>query len=370
MKRVLPYFFISVAFLGLLVVKFPSIFSYKFSQDTVKNYLKSQDIEDPKGFITDRVIMSDSDTYSVAGYLYAKGEDPTKYNFQHPPLIKYLFGFSILLVGNPFYVQIIFGLMLLFLTYLLGTKILKNRLLALVPVLLLLIDPLFGSQMTETLLDPGQAVFALGYITLMLLYPESYILQGLVLGLFVASKFWSTVIIFVFLIYTYKIFLLKEKINYKKIVISLLLAFFVFSVTYLKTFIVRGAGFIPHQAGGAGFNIFLLLAKEMKYMLAHDSAGAFGGTILLFFRGYILWPVSLLAGIYLMLKTKVKDVWFFLLMLPIVYLFSLSTALPFTRYFLIILPFLYINIIHFYEFFVDKGPPCTSGGGGSGGGAG
>ena len=94
MKRVLPYFFISVAFLGLLVVKFPSIFSYKFSQDTVKNYLKSQDIEDPKGLITDRVIMSDSDTYSATGYLYAKGEDPTKYNFQHPPLIKYLFGFS------------------------------------------------------------------------------------------------------------------------------------------------------------------------------------------------------------------------------------------------------------------------------------
>lgn len=347
MKKVFPYFLIILAFVLLLLTKYPGVFSYSFNQNTVINYLRSQDIEDPASRIKDRLIISDSDIYSATGYLYAKGEDPTRYNFQHPPLIKYLFGFSIFLTGNPFYVQAIFGLTLLFITYFLGTKILKNQLLALVPVMLLLTDPLYGSMMTETLLDLGQAVFALAYITLIFLYPESYILQGLVLGLFAASKFWSTAIVFVILIYGYKLFIKKEKLNLKGGTLSFVVAFAVFALTYLVS-LTRG------------LNMFFFLAKDLKYMLAHDSAGVFGGTILLFLKGYVLWPISLLAGIYPMFKTKVKDIRFFFLILPIIYLLSLSTALPFTRYFLLILPILYINLIFGTSLLVQSGSMSIS----------
>ena len=187
--------------------------------------------------------MSDSDTYAATGYLYAKGEDPTKYNFQHPPLVKYLFGFSTLLTGNPFYVQILFGLSLLFLTYFLGNRIFKNRILAFIPVLLLLVDPLFGSMMTETLLDLGQAVFAFGYIILMLFYPESYILSGVVLGLFAASKFWSTAIIFVGLVYLYKILLLKRKTELQENCSQFFgMLYGLFASTYAVAFVKQGRG--------------------------------------------------------------------------------------------------------------------------------
>jgi predicted membrane-bound dolichyl-phosphate-mannose-protein mannosyltransferase len=338
MKKALPYLLIAALFFIFLFWKHPDVFSYKFNQRIVRDYLRSQDIEDPKGLIKDRIIMSDGDTYAATGYLYAKGEDPTIHNFQHPPLVKYLFGFSILLTGNPFYVQVFFGLVLLWLTYFLGTKLGLGNL-GYLGVLGLLIDPLFGSQMTETLLDPGQAVFALSYIILILFYPESYILSGVVLGLFVASKFWSTAVIFVGLVYLFKILLLKQKPNYKKVAVSFLIAFGVFALTYLVAFIKQGGR----------FDIFFFLAKELKYILSHDSAGAFGGTILLFFKGYILWPVSLLTSVYLLFKTKVKDIRFFFLVLPAVYLLSVGSALPFTRYFLMILPFLYINLVAVFQ---------------------
>jgi predicted membrane-bound dolichyl-phosphate-mannose-protein mannosyltransferase len=336
-KKILPYFSIAVLFITLIFWKYPEIFRYQFSQNTVQDYLRSQDIEDPKGLIKDRIIMSDSDTYAATGYLYAKGEDPTKYNFQHPPLIKYLFGFSTVLTGNPYYIQIVFGLALLFLTYFLGTKVFTLRLrsgpwIALIPVGLLLIDPLFGSMMTEILLDLGQATFALGYVILALFFPESYIFQGVILGLFAASKFWSTAIVIVGLLIFHRLFVKKGRTLSKGMVLSFVVAFGVFSLTYIVS--------LTH-----GLNIFFFLAKQLKYILAHDSAGAFGGTIILFLKTNIVWVIGVIGGIWGMTKTKPNDVRFFSYLFPIIYLLSVSTALPFTRYILIILPFLYINLV-------------------------
>lgn len=350
MKRIWAYVLITLAFALLLFSKHSEIFSYKFDQNLIHDYLRSQDIEDPLGLIKDRIFISDSDIYIATGYLYAKGENPTSYNFQHPPLIKYLFGFSTLLTGNPFYVQIFFGLVLLFLTYFLGTKLFKNTAVSLIGTGFLLIDPVFGGMMNQALLDLGQAVFALSYIILVLFYPGNYILQGLVLGLFAASKFWSTAILFVVLVFAFKLFIRKEKLDFKKNAISFVIAFLVLSLSYLKSFIdARGL-----------FNIFFFVAKDLRFMLAHNSAGSVGGPLILFVTGFfapwwqkgveraadwsLLWPASLVTSVYLAVKTKVKDLKFFFYLLPFTYLLFTSTQVPFTRYFIIILPLTYLSL--------------------------
>jgi len=361
MKKFLPYFVITLAFGLLLCFKYPQTFRYKFDKNLVHDYLRSQDIEDPQGKIKDRISLSDSDIYIASGYLYVTGSDPTTYNFQHPPLIKYLFGFSTLLTGNPFYIQVIFGLSLLFLTYFLGVKLFESRLVGYLGVLGILIDPVFGGMMNAALLDLGQAVFGLGYVILMFFFPESFVLQGVALGLFAASKFWSTVILFVALIFIYKILMRREKINWEKTGMSFLIAFLVFCLVYTKSFI---------DSNGL-FNIFFFLAKDLKFMLTHNSTGTIGGSILLFVTGFFapwwqpevlragdwsfLWPVGLVVGVIGAFREKAKNYKFFVYLLPFTFLLLTSSQVPFTRYFIIILPFVYLNLAEGLILFFKQG---------------
>lgn len=356
MRKLFPYLIVTTLFAIFIWFFHHDSLTYRFNPNLVRNYLRSQDIEDPESKIKDRIFVSDNDIYLSAGYLYAKGESPIKYNFQHPPLTKYLFGFSTLVTGNPFWIQIFFGLTILLLTLFLGTKLFKNKLVGFVGAAFLLIDPVFGGMMNEALLDLGQAVFALSYLVLMFFYPGSYILSGVLLGFFAASKFWSTALIIVGLVYFYKLVIKKEKLDYSKILLSFVVGFLVFSATYIKAFT---------DAGGA-FNIFTFLARDLRFMLTHNSSGVFGSPIVLFATGFFapwwgqgvaragdwffLWPVGLWAGVFVGVRefwksTKNYKLFFFLL--PFTYLLLTSTQVPFTRYFILILPVIYLNLASF-----------------------
>ena len=140
-------------FIGILLILFylaalfffkKGIFSFKFDKKLINRYFLSQDIPyEPKG---KRLFLSDSEIYLAAGFLYAKGANPTLYNFDHPPLIKYLFGYSLLLFKNPYPVQILFGAGVIVLTYYLGIKIFPSPLIAFLASLFLTIDPIFLDQ--------------------------------------------------------------------------------------------------------------------------------------------------------------------------------------------------------------------------------
>ena len=47
----------------------------------------SQDI--PHEVAGKRLFLSDSEIHIASGYLYALGNNPITFNFQHPPFIKY-----------------------------------------------------------------------------------------------------------------------------------------------------------------------------------------------------------------------------------------------------------------------------------------
>lgn len=102
-------------------------------------------------------------------------------------------------------------------------------------VFFLIIDPLFIFLSSNAFLDLGQATIGLIYFLTVLLWPKKFILHGIVLGLFAATKFWPTPIIFIFFLSFYN--LQRKKFYFKKLIASLIIAFFVYNFFYLKTYI-------------------------------------------------------------------------------------------------------------------------------------
>ena len=343
-------------FLIILIATFAtysSIYSIDFSKDQItpkhiEEYLRSQDIENYLG--PARAHVSDSHIYTASGFLYTLGASPFKYNFEHPPLIKYLFGLSSILLGTAYFAQIGFCILLPILTYILGQNIIKNRLAAFLASFLLIIDPLYLSLAKNLLLDLGQSVFALGYIISSLTLSNSKkrtVLSGLFLGLFAASKFWYPAVIF--FVITENFMFYKKKFSPKRIFATLSVAFVVFSLVYL-----------PAYLSGYSYNIVFLQAKIAKFMLEHDVSTQVGSLFTLFLNGKlspwwqggssliqtewtIFWPVAFVGSILNIIYERRINKKTFLGILPIVYLISLLGGAPFTRYFILALPFLYLS---------------------------
>lgn len=348
-------------FLLLSLVFNPSFFNKRFDESLISDYLRSQDIEDKEDKIKDRIFISDDKIYLASGVLYAKGEPPTKFNFQHPPLIKYLFGWSTILFGSPIFVQIVFSLAFIFLVYFLALLFFKSRLVAFLSVCFLFLDPVFWETSHLTLLDMGQVVFALAFLILFFFYPKRIFLQGVFLGFLFASKFWSVSFLYFAFLGFYKIFFLKDKNFLKSLPILFFVSFLVFSSFYINYFL----------SGNSLFDFLFLQARTVKFMLTHNNTNNFGNLFLLFISGHYLswwdggiwvksqfwsplWLVSFLISIFLALRfAKDKKVWF-VFIFPVFYFIANFTNTAFTRYLLFVLPFLYISLSYGLIFLIKS----------------
>lgn len=300
---------------------------HKFNPEVVNRYLRSQDILDRDNIIKDRIFVSDEEIYIASGYLYTNGASPIEYNFQHPPFIKYLFGLSSKYFNLPLLPNIFFGAILLLEVFLLGKFVFKSEIVGLLSSLLLLFDPVFKEVTIYALLDLGQIVFLLGFILTSFFWKKHWIGQGVLLGLAVASKFYSPVIIFLGIIYIYKF--LTKQFELKREILMLCVALITFALTYIASFI------------NSDFNFFFHQAKIIKFMLDHNQAVEWGGVIQMFFGGYIVWPILFFASIAVLLQEKIKTFSFLISFIPASYLFIMLFQIPFTRYFILILPFFY-----------------------------
>ncbi len=265
-------FLLWVLFLIYLFVQKPDFFRFNFNpQQMLKDYLRSQDIYDPQDTIKDRIFISDSEIYLAAGYLYSLGKNPSDYNFPHPPLLKYLYGFSLRVFGNPYWLQAVFGFLLFALTYLLGIKISRNHKISVLALLFLIFDPLTADAIFNVYLDLGQTVLGLAFVLAFIFYPYAWLVQGILLGLLLAAKFWSTSIFLLVLLVIYRKFFLK---NFK---IRMFIKMSVVSVlVYLSTYIIF------FQQGGNLINFLWLQLRMVKLMLEHNSVSFWGGQLWLF----------------------------------------------------------------------------------------
>lgn len=351
-------FIITVIFILIIIIFRRDSLIFRFDRSLVERYYHSQDITHE---VSNRIFLSDGDVYLATGYIYAMGSDPSLNNFEHPPVIKYLFGFSTRLFNNPLLVQILFGLILVILVYGLGTKVTGSPQIGLIASLLLMIDPLYIDILGQPLLDLGQTVFMLGYFYMIFYNKKNWFGQGVLLALFAGSKFWITPGFFIVMITLYKWYKKELDINYwTHIVFSL----FVYACFYAQSFILEGGK----------FNLIWHMLKTLKYRLVHNTSTYFGASILLYISGYwkswwdnsgflrgstwtLIWPIGLLNSIYESLKLfKLKKInpHTFIEILPISYLLFLGVQAPFPRYFLIFLPYIYISLARFLFNLVNR----------------
>lgn len=317
--------------------------SEKVTGDYIATYLRSQDINFD---VKPRAHISDEHIYVASGFLYATGSSPTEYNFQHPPLIKYLFGISAIHLGSAMWVQYAFAVALPLLTYLLGMKIFKSNFVGFMGSIFLIFDPLFINLSRHALLDLGQATFAVSYVLVSLCFPKRPAVSGMLLGLFAASKFYSPAIVY-FLAVEALLFITNKKIDAKRILITLASSFLVFNLIYIQAYLKVGR-----------FNIMFWQAKIIKYMLHHDAAASVGASIVLFMTGSfknwwgrgpsrdtwsLLWPTAFLVNLVNILRSTHIDKKMFIFAFPVLYLISLSAQAPFSRYFILVMPFLYLG---------------------------
>lgn len=313
----------------------------KFDREVVGRYLKSQDIEDREGKIKDRIIISDNDVYIATGFLYATGTDPTEYNAPHTPLIKYLFGFSAKYLNLPLFSNLVLSFLFLVSVYLMGKIVFKSEIVGLLSSIMLLFDPVFKEVTIYALLDLGQMVFIMYFFILNFKKKENLLAKGIFLGLAAASKFYSPVVIFLLLLYLYK--LINNKFNIKKEILVLFFAAATFFGVYIVTLIDKGVIYT-----------FYNQAKIIKYMVTHNTATTWGKSLELFFEGPFFWQISLFSSVFMLLKNNYKSSKFFVMFVPIVILLMLSFQLSFTRYFIMVLPFLYLGFAYFLFYIIGK----------------
>lgn len=299
--KVKDFVYLGILFLLYIIYLYlarPIVFHFVFNPNSISIFYRSQVIPSE---VDGRVFLSDTDQIISTGYLQVLGMDPTKYMFEHPPLIKYFVGFSLLAFKNPYIVQIIFGSLYLFGTYFLSLQITGRRIIGVLSTILLLIDPLFFSVTTILVMDLGQAVFALYYVISIISLNRKWLLQGILLGLLSASKFWSTAIFFFIFSLLLLNFDYKNRKHRKHVLYLLIVTGLVFSMTYIRTFIINGGL----------FNLPLMQLKIFKFWFQHSVSSGFGQSIYAFITGYshlwnnsevirmqewnIFWPIGLVV---------------------------------------------------------------------------
>ena len=227
--------------------------------------------------------------------------------------------------------------------------------------LLLLFDPVFTNLSSHALLDLGQSAFAFAYVLSHVVFPQSIIVQGILLGAFAASKFWAPALLFVAIVALYRF--LRKELVVKNFVLHVAVAVTIFSLIYARTFIER----IP-------FNIIFFQLKIVKYWFHHSVSSVPGDAIGLFMTGNfhqwwqynalsrspewtILWPATIIAAmvvltIRLRKKSHTLTPPFFYAVIPPIYLLYIAIQAPYTRYFIMILPYCYIILIYVISQFI------------------
>lgn len=137
--------------------------------------------------------ISDSELYVYAAIAYSRGEDPTTINFEHPPLMKYIYGLSYLLVGNPYSLNIVLFSLALLTSYYFASILIKTPIFRIFVVVLIAIQPLFWNQAQYILLDlPMIIAVMLLFIVLhnnTITKPYKWIITGLLIGVIASIKY-------------------------------------------------------------------------------------------------------------------------------------------------------------------------------------
>lgn len=372
----LEVFFLVLSLFVICYNLFSAVFVVKakyFSFDYWNNYsalksiyLRSQYVsKHPTAIIPDETINS----YAAGSYI--KGESPVLIAADTPPLGRYLIGLSAIIFNNENIVTLFFASLALFLMYRIGRKVFYFRYLAILPPLVFSFEPIFKNQIIYSpLLDIFQLVFLLSAFYFFNLGLNSkkillgFSIASLSLGLFISTKFFITGITIVFAWFLVLI-LRKEKERIKIALLTLPISVFILLLTYvrlfafhysLKSFLgVQKYVFLYHKSQLIlPFSIWPLLLLNKWYVWFGDKP------IISDSQWLITWPivtiVSLITVILYVISKIPKNKNVEVLMSWVTfYVIFLSFGQITSRYFVILVPVLYIislyGLVSFYKLY-------------------
>jgi dolichyl-phosphate-mannose--protein O-mannosyl transferase len=221
----------------LFLITIIFIFIFNLRHAVTVRFLPEVISKEYKGFLQNKSFFSDDKLYAWAGWLYINGYSLNEINFEHPPLAKYLIGFSELIFKNHVLFSLIFGLSTLIVTFLLSREFINSPLLALIPVLILSFDKLFSFFSSISMLDIYVSFFSLLSLLLFIKAFDDkkfFILAYIVFGLALACK-WTAIFIFpAILIYC----LLRKNVKgFLSSFLGFALSLSIYCLTYLSFFI-------------------------------------------------------------------------------------------------------------------------------------
>lgn len=316
-------------------------------------------------------IVGDDGLFAYIGYDLINGGSITGFDSEVPPLGKYFIGLSVRIFHNPLYYSIFFGLGSLILFYIIGVKVLKNKVNSLLAVSVLFLDPLFFSQFWQSTLDICQLFFLLVHVLFLtyLINTKKYIskrcifyafMSGLALGFFAQVKY--PILLPLILIIESVFFILKgKKKEYFLYLIGIGLAILMVNIK----FFLDGNSIIDFFK----FQKYILSFYLKSQLTVHKEAiwkilflGKFPaistGELININEWWIMWPIisviGLLASILFVFKKTISFVWrgFGLFILGSLFILTVIPSYP--RYLIIILPFLYLVAIKFMQPFLNK----------------
>lgn len=361
--RVLPLLFF-LACTAIICFNLHLLISQNFGSFSTTNYWKRfKGLEDmynssqyiqkhPKAIITDNVV------YSYAAGRYIQGINLILVNPEVPPLGKYIIASSILIFRNENIVNLVFCIALFPLLFFLSYMVLKNYLLAIIPPVFFSFEKMFANQILVTpVLDIFQLDFLIiSFIFFLLALTKKnsiwfFVFASLFLGCFISTKFFASgfVVAAVFIATT---FLISRK-KMIPLLLSLLVAPVVLILSYSRLFFfgysvreVIGVQkwvfwYNTGHLGNPPFTVWdLILFNRMHTWWA-------GNAIIPDLQFNVFWPfiviISLVTTFFLGRKSiKAKHPVTLIMVWCIFYLVFLNVGQISSRYFFILIPFLYI----------------------------
>ncbi len=299
-------------------------------------------------------LIPDHTVFRYAAGAYLRGVDPIYINSEHTPLGKYFIALSIFLFHNDATVILFFVLLTLFAIWLLGLTLLRNGLLAMVPIVLFSAEPLFLDQIrVAPMLDTIQLPFILIalYFFIREYKKKKFFITALMIGFVVATK---TIVPGILLIFCFVLFFLIQRL-FKSMFIFfayLPISFFVLLCSYARTFL---NGHTFHEF--LGFQKWIFLYQQSKLIYP------FSVWRLLFFNQWqtwwgeqrliqsaewqVTWPIFtglLFVSLALVVMKKIKSTPFYMLFILwcTMYLSFLSFGIISSRFLFPVLPVMYI----------------------------
>lgn len=309
-------------------------------------------------------VFSDDKIYYIpAAKMLMNGSSPDKFNFEHPPLGKYIIGFSWLITGNFYAFSKMFGILSILLIYLSMTRIYNKRIGLFVSAALSL-DTLYMYTFTTALLDVYATFFLLLslYVLILIISGKEgllwHVLFGLSLGAAVGSK-WSVIPISLILV-VYLYLTNTSRLKYFPFMLMSMLLIYLFTYTMyflnghsLIEFIRLQIEMFTYQGG---FHhptpVFLVIMFTKLFLRLYMMISYSFGTITISSSSALL-NATLQGRLFTINVTQGSPIWY--LFFPTLLLYSWRLTKNFTQkdalpllLFLAYTPILFSNLIDWY----------------------